>query len=160
MFNWLLKTLRLHICDFCNEEIYRASEMPFQCKNFVRPNKQNKNALSAKRSNASMNIGDKVIAVGAGRKTKELNGGDIVRSHGRGGFGTLALEQVVMTIESIERDVINTPYYKFHKDDLHLVDSGRASVAIDEPEPEETLFLSSGDYTRAALEAKLMEFDN
>lgn len=121
---------------------------------FVRPNTQTK-----ERGN-NMNVGDKVIAVGVGRKTKELNDGDIVRSQGRGGFGTLALEMVVMTIESLERDVVKTKHYRFHKDDLHLVDAGRASVAIAEPEPEATIWLDDGDYTKASLEAKLRLFSN
>lgn len=123
--------------------------------NFVRPSTKIK-----QKDGVKMNIGDKVIAVGVGRKTKELNGGDIVRSHGRGGFGTLALEQVVMTVESMDRDVVETKHYKFHKDDLHPVDSGRASVAISEPEPEATIWIEDGDYTKSALEAKLRLFSN
>ncbi len=53
---------------------------------------------------------------------------------------------------------MRTPFYLFHKDDLHLVDTGRASVPlIDEEDTEPTIFLSGGEYTREMLEAKLQE---
>ena len=78
-----------------------------------------------------MNIGDKVIAVGAGRKTKELNGGDIRRAGDRTpGFAGLVSDMVVMTIKEIDGDSVMTPFYTFHKDDLHLVDAGRASAPL------------------------------
>lgn len=78
-----------------------------------------------------MNIGDKVIAVGAGRKTKELNGGDIERNGDRSpGFAGLVSDMVVMTVKEINGNEVRTPYYLFHKDDLHLVDTGRAAAPL------------------------------
>lgn len=97
-----------------------------------------------------MNVGTKVIAVGVGRKTKELNGGDIVRSRARGGFSSLVAEQLVMTVTEVYGDTIRTKYYTFHKDDLHRVDDG--------PETEETIHLDAGNYTRDMLETKLELF--
>jgi hypothetical protein len=86
---------------------------------------------SPKERGNSMNPGDKVIAVGAGRKTKELNGGDIERNGDRiPGFMGLVVDQKVMTIREIEGSTVYTNFYKFHRDDLHLVDTGRASVPL------------------------------
>jgi hypothetical protein len=104
-----------------------------------------------------MNVGDKVIAVGAGRKTKELNGGDISRPEGKiPGFMGLVVDQTVMTVESLNGDTVSTPYYKFHVDDLHLVDVGRASVPLANTEmprqPTPTVELNAGTYTLEELQ--------
>jgi hypothetical protein len=78
-----------------------------------------------------MNIGDKVIAVGMGRKTKELNEGDIKRpSKKLPGFTGLVVEMIVMTVTEIDGNTVSTANYTFHKDDLHLVDTGRASAPL------------------------------
>jgi hypothetical protein len=85
-----------------------------------------------KKAGLSMNIGDKVIAVGMGRKTKELNGGELKRKGDSRlpGFTGLVVDMVVMTVKDIDGDTIYTPFYTFHKDDLHLVDTGRASAPL------------------------------
>jgi hypothetical protein len=78
-----------------------------------------------------MNRGDKVIAVGMGRKTKELNEGDIKRpSKKLPGFTGLVVDMVVMTVTEIDGDTVSTANYTFHKDDLHLVDTGRAAAPL------------------------------
>lgn len=78
-----------------------------------------------------MNIGDKVIAVGLGRKTQALNGCDTERPESKlPGFSGLVVDMVVMTVIGIDGNEVETKHYTFHKDDLHLVDSGRASAAL------------------------------
>lgn len=101
--------------------------------NVVRPSNAVKtvNKQGIARKEVSMNIGDKVIAVGAGRKSKELNGGDLTRNGDRlPGFMGLVVDQTVMTIKELDGSTVYTPFYKFHRDDLHLVDTGRASAPL------------------------------
>jgi hypothetical protein len=95
------------------------------------PEKQT-NPKQKREVKTNMNIGDKVIAVGLGRKTKELNGGELTRkgSERLPGFTGLVVDMVVMTVTDIEGSTIYTKFYKFHKDDLHLVDAGRASAPL------------------------------
>ncbi len=69
----------------------------------VRP-KQKLSKSARAQGATNMNIGDKVIAVGSGRKTKELNGGDLSRRGDRTpGFAGLVEEMVVMTVKVCER---------------------------------------------------------
>jgi len=98
--------------------------------NVVRPSTKI-TAHSAEES-ITMNIGDKVIAVGAGRKTKELNNGDIERPESKlPGFTGLVVDMQTMTVEEIDGQRVTTKAgYLFHRDDLHLVDTGRASAKL------------------------------
>lgn len=96
---------------------------------FVRPD--TKINSTKVRGEIKMNIGDKVIAVGLGRKTQALNGCDMERPESKlPGFSGLVVDMVVMTVTEIDGNEIRTKHYTFHKDDLHLVDSGRASAAL------------------------------
>jgi hypothetical protein len=97
-------------------------------------------------------VGDKVIAVGRGTRTKTLNNGDIVRSRGRGGFQELVNEQVVMTVTSVYGDTVKTKYYTFHKDDVHAIDN-------DNDGEVPTVFCAEGEYTAAELRAKLAQLN-
>ncbi len=101
-----------------------------------------------------MHIGDEVVAIGSGRRTKELNGSDIVRSHGRGGFDSLVNEGIKMTVQSINGYEVRTKYYTFDISDLRIVDAAETSPCV---EPQ-TVHLDEGNYTKADLEAELLNF--
>lgn len=104
-----------------------------------------------------MKIGDKVVAVGSGVRTKDLNNGDIHRSHGRGGFDSLVAEGVSMTVQSIDGYVVKTKYYTFDISDLRLVQSVESGndVAVETPRIQ----IERGLYTRAEVESLLAEFN-
>jgi hypothetical protein len=115
--------INVHLYAF--DELYLLFSFKIKNDRFVTSN------ANKPKGATNMNIGDKVIAVGMGRKSKELNGGDIERAGDRlPGFTGLVVDMVVMTVTDIEGSTVLTKFYKFHKDDLHLVDTGRASAPL------------------------------